>query len=51
MISKDKELLVKQIEKIEEVLSVLRASYVDTFKDEIGSLEIVKTSITKSVED
>lgn len=48
---KDKELLTKQVEKLEEVLSVLRTSFEDTFEDEIGFLEIVKTNIAKSVED
>lgn len=51
MILKDKELLTKQVEKLEEVLSVLRTSFEDGLEDEIGSLELVRTNITKSVED
>lgn len=48
---KDKDLLTKQVEKLEEVLSVLWTSFEDAFENEISSLEIVKTNITKSVKD
>lgn len=51
MILKDKELLTKQVENLEEVPSVLRTSFEDAFEDETGSLEFVRTNITKSVED
>lgn len=51
MNSKDKELLAMQVDKLEEVLSVLRTSFENAFKDEIDFLDIVKTNITKSIED
>lgn len=43
-----KELLMEQVDKIEEVLNILRTQFGEDYEDEINYLEIVKGKLSNN---